>query len=40
VLKKQTLLVIMLLIGRGKSLLFLLLAYIEGLGVIVVVILF
>jgi superfamily II DNA helicase RecQ len=40
VLEKQTLLVIMLLTGRGKSLLFTLLACIKGLGVTVVVVLF
>ena len=40
VLEKQTLLIVMLLTGRGKSLLFTLLAYVEELGVIVVVVLY
>ena len=39
-LEKQTLLIIMLLIGGGESLLFILLAYIEGLEVIVVIVLY
>jgi hypothetical protein len=40
VLEKQILLIIILLIGRGKSLLFTLLACVEEVGVIVVVILY
>ena len=40
VLEKQTLLIVILLTGRGKSLLFTLLACVEELGVIVVIILY
>jgi hypothetical protein len=40
VLEKQTLLIVMLLIGRGKSLLFTLLAYIEEAEVTVVIMLY
>jgi superfamily II DNA helicase RecQ len=40
VLEKQTLLIIILPIGRGKSLLFMLLAYIEEAGVTVVIMLY
>ena len=40
VLEKQTLLVVVLLAGRGKSLLFTLLAYVEELGVTVVIVLY
>ena len=40
VLEKQTPLIVMLPIGRGKSLLFILLACIEKVGVTVVVVLY
>jgi superfamily II DNA helicase RecQ len=40
VLEKQTLLIVVLLIGRGKSLLFMLLACVEELGVTVVIMLY
>ena len=40
VLEKQMLLIVVLLIGRGKSLLFTLLACVEELGVIVVIMLY
>ena len=40
VLEKQTLLIVVLLTGRGKSLLFTLPACVEELGVIVVIVLY
>jgi hypothetical protein len=40
VLKGETLLIIILPIGRNKSLLFIILVYLDNIGVIVVVVLF